>query len=92
MKQQEWATVILVAIVTMVFAFLMTNSVVELARGGSSKEIEKVPVAPLISPNVSEPSKEVYKDGAINPTVKVTIGNGGADSNPVDSTPNPGAE
>ncbi len=70
MKRSDIAAIILIAGVSVIVAYFVASAVVGQPSGLS----EKVPTIEPISAEIVEPSKEIFNEEAINPTVEVTIG------------------
>ena len=71
MKKNEIALIILIVSVAMAAAYFAVGAFIP----EPGKDPVKVEVAEPIAPTVVEPSKTVFNKDAINPTVKVSIGN-----------------
>lgn len=71
MKKNEIALLILIVSVAMVVTYFTIGAFIP----EPGKEKVKVEVAEAIAPDVVEPSKNIFNKDAINPTVKVSIGN-----------------
>lgn len=70
MKKSEIALVILIFSIVAFATYLLINTFV----GKSSLEPVQVEVAEAIQTTVVEPSEKIFAKDAINPTVKVKIG------------------
>ena len=73
MKRSDWALIVLIVAVVGVAAYFIVNAFV----GSPADNLEKVETAIKISPDVIEPSESIFSTNAINPTVKVRIGEAG---------------
>jgi hypothetical protein len=71
MKKNEIALIILIVSVAMAATYFTVGAFIPTP----GKVPVKVEVAETIAPTVVEPSKTVFNKDAINPTVKVSIGN-----------------
>lgn len=71
MKKGDWAAIILI----IAFVGLVSYFVVGAIMPSPAKNPEKVPVALPFSASIPEPDKNIFHSDAINPTVRVTIGN-----------------
>lgn len=71
MKKNEIALLILIIAASGVTAYFIINALMGQAV---SKPIA-VEKAEVMTSDVTEPSKDIFGDNAINPTVKVSIGN-----------------
>ena len=70
MKKSDWALIVLIVAVVGVVAYLAINAIV----GNPEDNPQKVETAPVIVSEVTEPSEAIFHEDAINPTVKVRIG------------------
>ncbi len=74
MKRSDIAMIILIASVSVIGAYFITNALI----GGKSEEGVKVKTAEKITPDVIMPDSQelsgVFNKNAINPTVRVSIG------------------
>lgn len=75
MKKTDIAMIVLIAGVGVLIAYFVASNISFLKL---PEEGIKVQTAPVLSEEVKEPSKDVFHEGAINPTVEVIVGNGGA--------------
>jgi hypothetical protein len=73
MKRSDIAMIILIASMSVLVAYFVAKSVL----GDGKSEAVTVKTADPISDVVDEPSDRVFREGAINPTVEVFIGEGG---------------
>ena len=71
MKKTDVALIILIVGIVGLATFILVNTLV----GEPGAEPVQVETAEPIVTEVTEPSKAVFNDKAINPTVKVKIGN-----------------
>jgi hypothetical protein len=69
-KRSDWALVVLIVAVVGIASYFIVSAIVP----PPNKNLEKVETASAISTNIATPSTSVFKSGAINPTVKVHIG------------------
>lgn len=74
MKKSDWALIVLIIAVVGIAAYFIVNAFV----GSPTDNPEKVETAPVIVTEVVEPSESIFNANAINPTVKVTIGESGS--------------
>lgn len=72
MKKNEIALLVLIVSVCGLIAFFIGNA---LFGDKASESVSVETIAP-ISPELQEPSKDVFNESAINPTVPITIGGG----------------
>lgn len=75
MKSTDIAMIILIASVSVMGAFGIVSAIPGLKL--SDKPV-KVPVAERYSADITEPSKDIFNETAINPTVDVNIGDDGS--------------
>lgn len=75
MKKTDWALIILIVILVGVASYFVVGLLLPLPEDNP----ETAETASAISDSISEPSSKVFGGGAINPTVKVTIGNQGGE-------------
>ena len=78
MKKSDIAMIILIASMSALIAFFVANQMTILKP---NEKGVKVKVAESIQENVAEPSKSIFNDQAINPTVQTVIGNSAAAPN-----------
>lgn len=78
MKKSDIAMIILIASMSALIAFFVANQITILKP---NERGVKVKVSESIQPSVSEPSKSIFNDQAINPTVQTVIGNSAAAPN-----------
>jgi len=69
MKKTDIAMVILIATISVMIAFFVTQSVI----GSPSGETVKVKTVEKMSANVTEPDPAIFNENAINPAVKIEI-------------------
>lgn len=74
MKKTELATIVLIASISMIIAYLTTQSLL----GSVTTESVKVKTIDSIGSSFEEPSKDIFNSNAINPTVEVQITNNGS--------------
>lgn len=74
MKKTELATIVLIAAISMLVAYLITQSFL----GGVAAESVKVKSIDPITSTFEEPSQTIFNSEAINPTVEVQIKNNGS--------------
>jgi hypothetical protein len=72
MKKAELATIVLIASISVLVAYLVTQSLL----GGITNESVKIKTIDRIESAFEPPSKDVFNEDAINPTVEVQINNG----------------
>jgi hypothetical protein len=70
-KKADWALIVLIVAVVGVIAYFVVGQLVP----SPNKTLEQVPTATAISPTIDEVDTMIFNAEAINPTVKVTIGN-----------------
>lgn len=70
MKKSDIAALILIASLSVLFAYFIANAVL----GSPKPESVKVKSIEKISSDVTEPDSSVFNEDAINPTVEVIIG------------------
>lgn len=73
MKKSDWALIILIVAVVGVASYFIVGAIMP----SPAEELQSVPIANDITDTVIEPSKSVFSGNAINPTVRVEIGNQG---------------
>lgn len=73
MKKADWALIILIVAVVGIAGYFAVNAIVP----PPNKDLEKVETATQILPGIAPPSPTVFNEDAINPTVKVRIGDQG---------------
>ena len=76
MKKSDWAMSVLVVVLVGIASYFVLSAILP-APGGDNPEV--VETAETIKSGITEPDGKVFGSGAINPTVKVTIGNQGGD-------------
>ncbi len=69
MKKSDIMTIVLIATVSVVIAYIIGNSIF----GGITEQSVKVKTIDAITSDVEEPSKEVFNDTSINPAVEVQV-------------------
>lgn len=69
MKKSEMMTIVLIASVSIIVAYIIGNSIF----GGITEQSVKVKTVDSITSNVEEPSQEVFNDDSINPAVEVQV-------------------
>lgn len=76
MKKTDLAMVVLIAGVGVLIAYFVAINIpfLKLPEDGV-----KVQTIPKITSDIKEPNKDVFNSEAINPTVEVIVGSGGAD-------------
>lgn len=76
MKKTDLAMVVLIAGVGVLIAYFIAINIpfLKLPEDGV-----KVQTIPKITSDIKEPNKDVFNSEAINPTVEVIVGSGGAD-------------
>lgn len=72
MKKNELALLILIVSMTAVAAFFVGKGIF----GDQVAKPVEVSTTTLISPTLEQPSKEIFNENAINPTVPIKIGGG----------------
>jgi hypothetical protein len=75
MKKTDIAMIILIASVSVLVSFAIANNLTFLKP---PEKGQKVKVAEKIEATVDEPSQQVFKADAINPTIQTVIGGGQA--------------
>ena len=73
MKKTDWALVVLIVAVVGIAGYFVVNAIVP----PPNKTLEKVETATRILPEITPPNKSIFNEDAINPTVKVRIGDQG---------------
>ena len=73
MKKSDWALIVLIVVIVGIASYFVVSAV--LPSPGANPE--KVETAEEIKSSIVEPDTKIFGSGAINPTVKVTIGNQG---------------
>lgn len=69
MKKTDLAMVVLIAAISIVAAYFITQSVI----GDAATEAKKVQKVEAISSDITEPDPAIFNAQAINPTVEVQI-------------------
>ncbi len=70
MKKSDWALIVLIVVIAGVISYFVASAVLP----APNKDPQTVPTAAPITANVGTPSDDIFNTDAINPTVKVTIG------------------
>ena len=70
MKKSDWAMVILIVAIAGLVSYFSANALLP----APNKNPQTVPTAEPMMAKVTEPSDKIFNDNAINPTVRVTIG------------------
>lgn len=70
MKKSDIAMIILIAGVSALTSYLILNSIL----GDPGEKTETVMTMEVINSDHQEPQKDIFFDGAINPTNKIIIG------------------
>lgn len=81
MKKTEIAMIILIASVSMFATFLIARTLL----GDSIKREKTVPVVTEVKDELVPPSKLIFNDDAINPTVEVYVDQDVGESSPQDA-------
>jgi len=76
MKKTDIAMIILIAAISVAVAYFIAINIPFLKP---PEEGVKVQTMTEISAEVKQPSKDIFNEDAVNPTVKVVVGSGGAD-------------
>lgn len=71
MKKSDWAAIILIVAIVGIASYFIVNAIMPTP----SEAPQSVPIATKITSDIVEPSKEIFNSDAINPTVRITIGN-----------------
>ncbi len=71
MKKNDIATIILIASISVIFAYFVANAII----GSPSSQSVKVKTAKPITAEIKEPDSSIFNKDSINPTVEVEIGN-----------------
>jgi len=71
MKKTDWALVILIVAIVGVASYFVVSAILP----APNENPQTVPTAEPITSDVVTPSKEIFSENSINPTVRVTIGN-----------------
>jgi hypothetical protein len=72
-KKADWALVILIVAIVGIAAYFIVNALMP----SPTENLQKAETAPTITVYVEPPSEAIFHEGAINPTVKVTVGDQG---------------
>lgn len=72
MKNNDIATLIIIASISMLVAYFIADAVI----GKPSSESVKVKTVAPITADIVEPDSKIFNKDAINPTVEVVIGEG----------------
>ena len=70
MKKSDWALVILIVAIAGIASYFVVNAFLP----APNKDPQTVPTADPITTTVAAPSDQIFNTDAINPTVRVTIG------------------
>lgn len=73
MKKSEIASIVLIAAISLGIAYFLAQSIL----GSPKQQKISVPTTELITENIEEPSTKIFNSDAINPTVRITIGESG---------------
>ncbi len=76
MKKADLAMIILIASISVLVSYFVAKSVFGDVYSGSAK----VKTIDKISPDIVEPSSDIFNEGAINPAVQVQINGSGSGS------------
>ena len=71
MKKSDWAAIILIVALVGIASYFVVGALMP----SPSEDPQSVPIATEITSDIVEPSKEIFNADAINPTVRITIGN-----------------
>ena len=71
MKKSDWAAIILIVALVGIASYFVVGAIMP----SPSENPQSVPIATGITSDIVEPSKEIFNADAINPTVRITIGN-----------------
>ncbi len=71
MKKSDWAAIILIVALVGIASYFVVGALMP----SPSENPQSVPIATEITSDIVEPSKEIFNADAINPTVRITIGN-----------------
>ena len=71
MKKSDWAAIILIVALVGIASYFVVGAIMP----SPSENPQSVPIATEITSDIVEPSKEIFSSDAINPTVRITIGN-----------------
>ena len=71
MKKSDWAAIILIVALVGIASYFVVGALMP----SPSENPQSVPIATEITSDIVEPSKEIFNSDAINPTVRITIGN-----------------
>lgn len=69
MKQQDIATLIIIIFIAGIASFFLSSKVV-----GSSEKKESSKVVSQITPEFTLPDNKIFNENAINPAVKIIVG------------------
>ena len=70
MKKSDWAMIVLIVAIAGIASYFAASALLP----DPTKNPQTVPTAEPITAEVSEPSEKIFNENAINPTVRVTIG------------------
>ena len=70
MKKSDWALVVLIVVIVGVASYFVVDAI--LPSPGANPDTVKT--AEEISTSITEPDKSIFGEDAINPALKVTIG------------------
>ncbi len=73
MKKTDIAMIVLIASLSVLVSFFVTNSIL----GGAERKDETVPTITAISTTIEAPDTAIFNDKAINPAVEVQVGRSG---------------
>jgi len=71
MKKSDWALIVLIVAIAGIASYFAVSTFLP----APNKDPQTVPTADPITTTVVAPSDQIFNANAINPTVKVTIGN-----------------
>lgn len=73
MRKQDIAMIILIAGVSILISYFVMQAIF----GNPSEKSAKVQTMTEISKDIVQPSSEIFNKNALNPTVKITVGEDG---------------
>jgi hypothetical protein len=71
MKKSDWALIVLIIVIVGAISYFTVSALLP----APNKDPQSVPTAEAITSDITEPNAKIFSADAINPTVRVTIGN-----------------
>ena len=73
MKKSDWAAIILIVAIVGIASYFVVGTIMP----SPSENPQTIPIATGFTSDITEPDTAVFNSDAINPTVRITIGNQG---------------